>query len=164
MLEMRCHLSFGRKKVNSQGYSELLEPIKTHENCYSLIWLVLNCIIHWVEIYPMDSAFLFLITWDQAPIVDWINLYPVDNAILVSPILICLIVIYPVDSTIMFERPGPEGFWQTWNVSRMLCIYISKKSALFAFIRGNITQFFAHSEEASDLQSTKAKFESRLDH
>ena len=58
----------------------------------------------------MDSAFLFLITWDQAPIVDWINLYPVDNAILVSPIIIRLIVIYPVDSTIMFERPGPEGF------------------------------------------------------
>ena len=61
----------------------------------------------------MDSAFLFLITWDQAPIVDWINLYPVDNAILVSSILIHLIVIYPLDSTIMFERSGPEGFWQT---------------------------------------------------
>ena len=24
--------------VNSQGYSELLEPIKTRRNCYSLIW------------------------------------------------------------------------------------------------------------------------------
>ena len=39
-------------------------------------------------ICPMDSAFLFLITWDQAPAVEkadkfvhWINLYPVDNAI-----------------------------------------------------------------------------------
>ena len=61
----------------------------------------------------MDSAFLFLITWDQAPIVDGINLYPVDNAILVSSILIRLIVIYPLDSTIMFEQSGPEGFWQT---------------------------------------------------
>ena len=36
----------------------------------------------------MDSALLFLITWDQAPAVEkadnfvhWINLYPVDNAI-----------------------------------------------------------------------------------
>ena len=28
----------GRKTVNSQGYSELLEPIKTRENCYSPIW------------------------------------------------------------------------------------------------------------------------------
>ena len=27
-----------RKTVNSQGYSELREPIKTHENCYLLIW------------------------------------------------------------------------------------------------------------------------------
>ena len=27
-----------RKTVNSQGYSELQEPIKTHENCYPLIW------------------------------------------------------------------------------------------------------------------------------
>lgn len=58
----------------------------------------------------MDTAFLFLITWDQAPIADWINLYSVGNTILVSPILIRLIVIYPVDSTIMFERSGPEGF------------------------------------------------------
>ena len=58
----------------------------------------------------MDTAFLFLITWDQAPIVDWINLYSVGNTILVSPILIRLIVIYPVDSTIMFEQSGPEGF------------------------------------------------------
>ena len=27
-----------RKTVNRQGYSELREPIKTRENCYSLIW------------------------------------------------------------------------------------------------------------------------------
>ena len=27
-----------RKIVNSQGYSELREPIKTRENCYPLIW------------------------------------------------------------------------------------------------------------------------------
>ena len=27
-----------RKTVKSQGYSELREPIKTHENCYPLIW------------------------------------------------------------------------------------------------------------------------------
>ena len=27
-----------RKTVNSQGYSELREPIKTRENCYPLIW------------------------------------------------------------------------------------------------------------------------------
>ena len=26
------------KTVNSQGYSELREPIKTRENCYPLIW------------------------------------------------------------------------------------------------------------------------------
>ena len=26
------------KTVNSQGYSELRESIKTRENCYSLIW------------------------------------------------------------------------------------------------------------------------------
>ena len=26
------------KTVNSQGYSELQEPIKTRENCYPLIW------------------------------------------------------------------------------------------------------------------------------
>ena len=30
-------LSVG-KTVNSQGYSELREPIKTRENCYALIW------------------------------------------------------------------------------------------------------------------------------
>ena len=30
-------LSF-RKTVNSQGHSELREPIKTRENCYPLIW------------------------------------------------------------------------------------------------------------------------------
>ena len=27
-----------RKTVNSQGYSELREPIKTRENCYPRIW------------------------------------------------------------------------------------------------------------------------------
>ena len=27
-----------RKTVNSQGYSELQEPIKRRENCYPLIW------------------------------------------------------------------------------------------------------------------------------
>ena len=27
-----------RKTVNSQGYSEIREPIKTRENCYPLIW------------------------------------------------------------------------------------------------------------------------------
>ena len=32
------HLGSGRKTVKSQGYSELREPIKTPENCYSLIW------------------------------------------------------------------------------------------------------------------------------
>ena len=37
-LEMRCHLSSGCKTVNSQGYSELREPIKMDQNCYSLIW------------------------------------------------------------------------------------------------------------------------------
>ena len=37
-LETRRHLSSGRKTVNSQGYSELRKPIKTRENCYSLIW------------------------------------------------------------------------------------------------------------------------------
>ena len=37
-LEWRRHLSSGHKTVNSQGYLELWEPIKTHDNCYSLIW------------------------------------------------------------------------------------------------------------------------------
>ena len=32
-LETRRHLGSGRKTVNSQGYSELREPIKTSENC-----------------------------------------------------------------------------------------------------------------------------------
>ena len=27
-----------RKTLNSQGYSELREPIKARENCYPLIW------------------------------------------------------------------------------------------------------------------------------
>ena len=27
-----------RKTVNIQGYSKLWEPIKTHKNCYPLIW------------------------------------------------------------------------------------------------------------------------------
>ena len=33
------------KRVNSQGYSELREPIQTHKNCYSLIWKILKSII-----------------------------------------------------------------------------------------------------------------------
>ena len=37
-LETRRHLASGRETVNSQGYSELREPIKTHGNCYSRIW------------------------------------------------------------------------------------------------------------------------------
>ena len=41
-LETRRHLGSGRKTVNSQGYSELKEPIKTRENCYPLIWLILK--------------------------------------------------------------------------------------------------------------------------
>ena len=31
-------VGFGRKTLNNQGYSELREPIKTRENCYSPIW------------------------------------------------------------------------------------------------------------------------------
>ena len=34
----RAIFLFVRKTVNSQGYSELREPIKTRENCYPLIW------------------------------------------------------------------------------------------------------------------------------
>ena len=37
-LETRRRLGSGRKTVNCQGYSKLREPIKTRENCYSLIW------------------------------------------------------------------------------------------------------------------------------
>ena len=37
-VETRRHLGSGRKTVNSQTYSELWQPIKTRENCYSLIW------------------------------------------------------------------------------------------------------------------------------
>ena len=37
-LGTRCYLDFGRKTVNSQGYSELREPNETSENCYSLFW------------------------------------------------------------------------------------------------------------------------------
>ena len=37
-LETRHHLGSGCKTLNSPGYSELREPIKRHENCYSLIW------------------------------------------------------------------------------------------------------------------------------
>ena len=37
-LGTRRHLDFGRKTVNSQGYSELREPNETNENCYSLFW------------------------------------------------------------------------------------------------------------------------------
>ena len=32
------------KTVNIQGYSKLREPIKTHENCYPLIWQILKSI------------------------------------------------------------------------------------------------------------------------
>ena len=35
---LRRYLGSGRKTVNSQGYSELREPIKMHENCYLMIW------------------------------------------------------------------------------------------------------------------------------
>ena len=41
------------------------------------------------------------------------------------------------------------------------CAYISQKSALLLAVTSHN---FLHSEEASDLQSTKAKFESRSDH
>ena len=36
-LETSRHFGSCRKTVNSQGYSELREPIKTRGNCYSLI-------------------------------------------------------------------------------------------------------------------------------
>ena len=36
--EAKRHLGSGHKTVNSQGYSELREPIKTREKCCSLIW------------------------------------------------------------------------------------------------------------------------------
>ena len=42
------------------------------------------------------------------------------------------------------------------------CAYISKEKCII--VRSDITQFFAHSEEESDLQSTGAKFEFRSDH
>ena len=37
-IETRRHHGTVRKTENSQGYSELREPNKTRENCYSLIW------------------------------------------------------------------------------------------------------------------------------
>ena len=36
--------------------------------------------------------------------IHWINLYPVDDAILVSLILICWILIYPLDSVINWDK------------------------------------------------------------
>ena len=44
--EARRHLGAGPKIVNSQGYSELRQPIKTREKCYSLIWSILIWDIH----------------------------------------------------------------------------------------------------------------------
>ena len=41
-LKKRWHLGSGRKTVNSQGYSEIREPIKARENYYSLIWWILE--------------------------------------------------------------------------------------------------------------------------
>ena len=42
-LETRRHRGSGRKTENSHGYTELQEPIKTRENCYSgLIWEILK--------------------------------------------------------------------------------------------------------------------------
>ena len=41
------------KTVNIQGYSKLREPIKTHENCYPLIWEILN-IIMWTFMMPLQ--------------------------------------------------------------------------------------------------------------
>ena len=43
--ETRRHLGSGSKTVNSQGYSELREPVQTRKNCYSLIWKILMSII-----------------------------------------------------------------------------------------------------------------------
>ena len=37
-LETWRHLVYGSKTVNSQGHSELQKPIKTRQNCFSLIW------------------------------------------------------------------------------------------------------------------------------
>ena len=42
--ETRHHLRFRRKRANSQGYSELQQPIKTRENCYSLIWYIVKSV------------------------------------------------------------------------------------------------------------------------
>jgi len=36
--ETRRHFESRPKTVNSQGYSELWEPIKMCQNCYPLIW------------------------------------------------------------------------------------------------------------------------------
>ena len=63
-IETRHHLGCGRKTVNSQGYSELREPIKTRENCYSLIWWILKsntchrtntCLSHFF--FPLAGSF-----------------------------------------------------------------------------------------------------------
>ena len=45
-----------------------------------------NCVIQWIEIYPVDSAIHLLNNWDLAPVVQkldstihWINHYPVNK-------------------------------------------------------------------------------------
>ena len=52
-LETRRHHGSCRKTVNSQGYSELREPIKTRENCYSLIWKMLMVVGYIPRLEPL---------------------------------------------------------------------------------------------------------------
>ena len=70
-IETRHHLGCGRKTVNSQGYSELREPIKTRENCYSLIWWILKsntchrantCLSHFNFVFLWRAVF----TWKSS--------------------------------------------------------------------------------------------------
>ena len=57
-----------RKTVNIQEYSKLREPIKTRENCYPLIWLIL-IIINVLKIYTKHTKDCFISYHDNSNLV-----------------------------------------------------------------------------------------------
>ena len=70
-----------------------------------IVQLVSLILIHWIVIYPVDSAIQLLNNWGQAPVVH----YPADKAIIFPNT-------YPLDSDLssrqrypMFEKLVPGG-------------------------------------------------------
>ena len=93
--------------------------MKIRENCYSLIWLILNVLIHWIVIYLVDSAIQLLNNWGLI------------SATIVKKVLFMLKITL---NTVMRYSHCKLSWRLRWIVTTLSFLLLSSFSALFVWL------------------------------